>query len=188
MFVFRSLLVFFCYYLITPSNLMFYTYICYWNKFQCKYKIFLCEWLQKIFVYFDICLAIIIRSVPFASAWVKSPFQKQATKMKGQTFCFYCCVDEGTIRICFAVVLKNKTKRKNVDSLLFLSTLRRWVFSWALSRKLITWAKCLTLTILAKTSGKIGKCFAFAMSNLRENIFSRLSHFLTFLLFVFVKK
>ena len=132
MFVFRSRLVFFCYYLITPSNLMFYTYICYWNKFQCKYKIFLCEWLQKIFVYFDICLAIIIRSVPFASAWVKSPFQKQATKMKGQTFCFYCCVDEGTIRICFAVVLKNKTKRKNVDSLLFLSTLRRRVFSWAL--------------------------------------------------------
>ena len=115
--------------------------------------------------------------------------ETKATKMKGQwTFCFYCCVDEGTIRICFAVVLKNKTKRKNVDSLLFLSTLRRWVFSWALSRKLITWAKCLTLTILAKTSGKIGKCFAFAMSNLRENIFSRLSHFLTFLLFVFVKK
>ena len=63
-----------------------YTHICYWNTFPCKYiiqitfhvvKLFMCEWLQKIFVYFDICLAIVIRSTPFASAWVKSPFEKQ---------------------------------------------------------------------------------------------------------------
>ena len=40
-------------------------------------NVFMQEWLQKKFVYFDICLAIIIRSGPFATAWLKSLFEKQ---------------------------------------------------------------------------------------------------------------
>ena len=38
-----------------------------------------------------------------------------------------------------------------------LFTLRGWTFRWTLSEKLITWAKYVTLTILAKTPRKIDK-------------------------------
>ena len=89
--------------------------------------------------------------------------------------------------LCFAVVLKQK-KKKETYILLFLSTLREWIFPWALSRKLITWAKCETLTILAKAPRKIDKYFPFAKSNLRKNSFTQLRDFVTFLFFVFIEK
>ena len=63
--------------------------------------------------------------------------------------------------------------------LLFLSTLRGWAFPWALLQKLITWLKCVPLTILAKTPRKIDKYFPFAKSNLRKNSFTHLKHFVT---------
>ena len=53
-------------------------------------------------------------------------------------------------------------------------------------RKLITWAKCETLAILAKFPRKTDKYFPFAKLNLRENFFTHLRHFLTFVLFVFI--
>ena len=92
-------------------------------------------------------------------------------------------------KLCFAVVLKKKKRNKKiVDSLLFLSTLRELIFPWILSRKFITWAKCVTLTILAKTPKKIDKYFQITKSNLPKNFFTHLKHFLTFLLFVFIEK
>ena len=48
--------------------------------------------------------------------------------------------------------------------------------------------KCVTLTNLAKTPKKIDIYFLFAKSNLRENSFMHLRHFLTLLLFIFMKK
>ena len=62
------------------------------------------------------------------------------------------------------------------------------IFFCSIVRKLITWAKCETLTVLAKTSRKTDKYFPFAKSNLRESFFTNLRHFLTFLLFVFILK
>ena len=57
-----------------------------------------------------------------------------------------------------------------------------------LSRKLITWTKWVTLTILTKTSRKIDKYLLYAKSSLRKNFFTHLRHLLTFLLFVFIEK
>ena len=94
-------------------------------------------------------------------------------------------------KLCFAVVLKKKKKKRNkktVDSLLFLSTLRESIFPWGLSRNFITWAKWATLAILAKTRKKIDKYFQFAKSNLPGNSFTRLKHFVIFLMFVFIEK
>ena len=79
-----------------------------------------------------------------------------------------------------------KTKQKKI--LLILSTLRRWIFQWALSWKLITWAKCVTLTILTKTPRKIDKYFLFGKSNTHKNFCIHLKHFLTFLLFISIEK
>ena len=62
------------------------------------------------------------------------------------------------------------------------------IFFCSIVRKLITWAKCETLTVLAKTSRKTDKYFPFAKSNLCESFFTNLRHFLTFLLFVFILK
>ena len=56
------------------------------------------------------------------------------------------------------------------------------------SRKLIARTKCVTLTILSKKPRKIDKYFPSAKSNLCENSFTHLKHFLTFLLFVFIEK
>ena len=61
-------------------------------------------------------------------------------------------------------------------------------FFCSIVRKLLTWAKCETLTIFAKTPRKTDKYFPFAKSNLHENSFTHLRHFLIFLLFVFIDK
>ena len=68
---------------------------------------------------------------------------------------------------------------------IYLFTLRKWTFPWALSGKLIIWAKCVTLTVLAKILRKIDKYFSFVKSNLRESSFTYLRHFVTFLFFYF---
>ena len=62
----------------------------------------------------------------------------------------------------------NFLNKKDIHPLLFLSTLREWIFPWGLSWKLITRAWCVTLTILAKTPRKVNKYFPFNMSNLSE--------------------
>ena len=69
-----------------------------------------------------------------------------------------------------------------------LITLRGWTFPWAFWGKLITLAKCVTLTILAKTLRKIDKYFSFAKSNLHENSFRHLRHFVIFLCCLFSLK
>ena len=58
----------------------------------------------------------------------------------------------------------------------------------AFRKKFITWAKCVTLTILTKIPTKIDKFFSFAKSNLCKNSFTYLRHFISFLLFVFIGK
>ena len=66
-------------------------------------------------------------------------------------------IEEGTINFVLLFYWKKqKTKNKIsfIDSLLYLSTLCGWIFQCAFSRKLITWAKSVTLTILAKTASK----------------------------------
>ena len=79
---------------------------------------------------------------------------------------------------CFADKKQKKNKnKKKVNSLLFLSTLRGWIFPWALSQKLIT------LTIFAKSLRKIDKYLPFAKRNLHENSFTHLRDFLTFVCF-----
>ena len=119
----------------------------------------------------------------------KEPIWKtKAKKRKGeQTFCFCCCIEE-TINFVLLLCWKKQKNKGNVDSLLFLSTLRGSIFPWALSRNLITWAKCVTLTIFAKNPRKIDKYFTLTKSNLRENSFTHLRHFQNFILFVFIKK
>ena len=67
----------------------------------------------------------------------------------------------------------------------YLSTLHGWTFPWVLSGKVITWAKYITLTIFAKTPRKTDKYFSFAKSNLHENSFTHLRHFVTFPFFWF---
>ena len=69
-----------------------------------------------------------------------------------------------------------------------LFTLRGWTFLWALLGKLIIWAKCVTLTILAKTLRKIDKYFSYVRRNRLENSFTYLRYFVTFLFFVFIEK
>ena len=145
------------------------------------------------FSFSDCFACFIIWSAPFASTEVKSPFENKGYKKEGTTdFLFLLLCWKRYNKFCFSVVLRKKKEKKkeeeNLDSLLFLSTLRGWIFPWTLSRKLITWIKCVTLTILAKTSKKIDKYFLFAKSNLRENSFTHLRHFQTFLLFAYFYK
>ena len=101
----------------------------------------------------------IIWSAPFTSAWVKNPFKNKSYKKEGtRNFLFLLLCWRRDKKFCFTVASKKTTKaNKNADSLLFLSTLHGWVLLWALSRKLITWAKCATLAILAKILGKLTK-------------------------------
>ena len=109
-----------------------------------------------LFIILFLCLFPLLSSCTVISESSKKAKTK-ATKKKGQkTFCFWCCVEEGRINFVLPLCWKKTTKNKSifVDSLLFLSTLRGWIFPWALSRKLITWAKSVTLTNLAKTPSK----------------------------------
>ena len=100
-----------------------------------------------LFCSFNYLICTLYKRMGKEPIWETNP-----TKKKGQeTFCFCCCVEEGTKNFVLLLRRKKKTKaNKNADSLLFLSILHGWVFLWALSRKLITWAKCATLVILAK--------------------------------------
>ena len=104
---------------------------------------------------------------------------KSSTKARAKALFSMLCWRRDN-KLCFVVLLtKNK---KKVNSLLFLSTLRGWIFLWALSQKLIT------LTIFAKSLRKIDKYLPFAKRNLHENSFTHLRDFLTFVLFVFIEK
>ena len=89
---------------------------------------------------------------------------------KGQETLFWCCVEK-----------IKKTKQKNPgDSLLFLSTVCGWIFPWAFSWTLITWAKCVTLTILAKNLRKTDNYFPFRQVKSTRKFFHALKVFLNF--------
>ena len=145
----------FCFLLLSNNTLhvMFYTYICYWNTFQYKYITFhavkqshermTSKDICLLFIILFLCLFPLLSSCTVISESSKKAKTK-ATKKKGQkTFCFWCCVKEGTINFVLLFCWKKQKKQQKnnsrfVDSLLFLSTLRGWIFPWALSRKLIT--------------------------------------------------
>ena len=120
-----------------------------------------CNLSKNVWFSFSDCFTwFIIWSAPFTSAWVKSPIEKQRLKKEGTTnFLFLLLCWRRGNKLCLAVVLKKKRK-------LFLSIVRGWIFPWHLSRKLITWAKRVSLTILAKTTKTIEKYFPLAKSNL----------------------
>ena len=72
-------------------------------------------------------------------------------------------------------------EKRGVHSLLlYLFALRGWIVPWALSQKLITSAKCVTLAILAKTPRKIGKCFPFAKFKSTQKFLDALKTFFSF--------
>ena len=123
-------------------------------------------------------IAIIIRSEPIRKTEDHKKVKK-ATKMDKIFLLLWWRRDN---KLCLPVILKKRKRqnKKDVDPLSFLSTLHGWILPWAFSRKLITWARFVTLAILWKTPRKIDRYYPFAEFKSTQKFLHALKKFFDF--------